>query len=263
MTCDRFNNPIVSKRVLDPVLNPLPTGPNMKLMDDKWYEAWYYRDKPLKTVTEKPGQKYWVDGGILDYEMRLCFDRGLDCTETCCKGTYCSPKIGECIHYVHRDFSEIYICIAVVFAIVLGIPTCIRTMELLLMFKFCKTRNDEENTYSGGMTLLEALTVCWQKNSKEKEEITIKKEEDEDEINEDLEMEAIVADKINNGKSEGGGIMKNRGKPAVKKGTCKTFLMACCCCKTDNTQDYTALKNQDLERGSGRVVGFAESSKLE
>jgi len=133
MTCDRFNNPIIKNRVLDPVHNALPVGENMKLMDEKWYEAWYYKDKPLKTVTEKPGQKYWVDGGILDYEMRLCFERGLDCTETCCKGTYCSPKIGECIHYVHREFAEIYICFVVVFAIVLGIPTCIRTMELLLM----------------------------------------------------------------------------------------------------------------------------------
>ena len=55
MTCDRFNNPIVKKRVLDPVLNALPQGPRMKLMDDKWYEAWHYKDKPLKTVTEKPG----------------------------------------------------------------------------------------------------------------------------------------------------------------------------------------------------------------
>jgi hypothetical protein len=93
--------------------------------------------------------------------MRLCFERGLDCTETCCKGTYCSPKIGECIHYVHRDFSEIYICFAVVFAIVLGIPTCIRTMELLLMYKFCQKKNDDEGTLSGGKTLLEAMTVCW------------------------------------------------------------------------------------------------------
>jgi len=56
MTCDRFNNPIIKNRVLDPVHNALPVGENMKLMDEKWYEAWYYKDKPLKTVTEKPGQ---------------------------------------------------------------------------------------------------------------------------------------------------------------------------------------------------------------
>lgn len=169
MTCDRFNNPIIKNRVLDPVLNALPVGPRMKLMDEKWYEAWYYKDKPLKTVTEKPGQKYWVDGGILDYEMRLCFERGLDCTETCCKGTYCSPKIGECIHYVHREFAEIYICFVVVFAIVLGIPTCIRTMELLLMYKFCQTKNEDEGTWTGGKTILEALTVCWKRNENKDE----------------------------------------------------------------------------------------------
>lgn len=197
--------------------------------------------------------------------MRLCFERGLDCTETCCKGTYCSPKIGECIHYVHRDFSEIYICFAVVFAIVLGIPTCIRTMELLLMYKFCQKKNDDEGTLSGGKTLLEAMTVCWARGEN-KDAVIQQKEEEDGEAQAEIEMEQHVAASLNEAseKKAGGGVLKNKKAKEGKKGTCKTIFLACCCCKTDNTV-YLPLDNKDLDvsKNKGKnSVGFAENSAM-
>jgi len=53
---------------------------------------------------------------------------------------------------------ELYICVIVVLSIVVGIPTCIRTMELILMYKFCRTFDEDENAFTGGVTICEALT---------------------------------------------------------------------------------------------------------
>ena len=59
----------------EPIFNDVPNMP-----DD-----WYWRDKPLHKNTVKVGQKYWVDQGHFYFEMELCFERGMNCTETCCK----------------------------------------------------------------------------------------------------------------------------------------------------------------------------------
>jgi hypothetical protein len=44
--------------------------------------------------------------------------------------------------------------------IVLGIPSAIRTMEFLLMFKFCRKFDEDENAYVGGTTVCECLATC-------------------------------------------------------------------------------------------------------
>ena len=35
--------------------------------------------------TKKPGFKVWVDGGIIDYPLKICYSKSLDCSATCCK----------------------------------------------------------------------------------------------------------------------------------------------------------------------------------
>lgn len=147
-------NPYLQRYMQDkPIFNDVPEMP-----DD-----WYYRDKPLRTTTEKPGQKYWVDQKTLQYSLVNCYEKGLNCSATCCKQTYCAPEIGVCIEYIRREWSELYICVAIVLTIVLGIPTCIRTMEFLLMYKFCRKFDEDENVYVGGCTICEFCTTCYSK----------------------------------------------------------------------------------------------------
>lgn len=62
---------------------------------------------------------------------------------------------------------ELYICVIVVLSIVVGIPTCIKSMEFLLMFKFCTKFDEDENAYVGGVTICEALTNLFTKKVKE------------------------------------------------------------------------------------------------
>ena len=48
-------------------------------------DDWYWRHRPLSSNNVKRGQKYWVDQATLAYPLKLCFERGLDCSSTCCK----------------------------------------------------------------------------------------------------------------------------------------------------------------------------------
>ena len=62
---------------------------------------------------------------------------------------------------------ELYICVIVVLSIVVGIPTCIKSMEFLLMFKFCRKFDEDENAWTGGVTVCEALTNCFSRKRTE------------------------------------------------------------------------------------------------
>jgi len=64
------------------------------------------------------------------------------------------------VDYKRRSYLELYICIIVVLMIVLGIPSAIRTMEFLLMFKFCRKYDEDENAYVGGTTVCECMAEC-------------------------------------------------------------------------------------------------------
>jgi len=96
----------------------------------------------FETKTEKPGFKIWVDGGVLDYADHTCLAKQLDCRETCCMQSYCAPHMGLCLNYSPREYSELYIGIVLAIMIVVGIPTCVVTVEFLLSHKFCR-RVDE------------------------------------------------------------------------------------------------------------------------
>lgn len=52
---------------------------------------------------------------------------------------------------------ELYTCVIVIISIVIGIPTCVKSMEFMLVHKFCKVYNEDENAYTGGFTILEGL----------------------------------------------------------------------------------------------------------
>lgn len=51
--------------------------------------------------------------------------------------------------------------------IVLGIPTCIKTMEFLLGYKFCSKYDPDEGCQVGGSTVCECLTNCFKKKNKD------------------------------------------------------------------------------------------------
>ena len=96
----------------------------------------------IETLTEKPGFKIWVDGGVLDYYDELCVAKQLDCRLTCCMQSYCAPHMGLCLNYSGRAYSEMYIGALVMTIIFFGIPTCVFSVECLLTTKFCQ-RIDE------------------------------------------------------------------------------------------------------------------------
>jgi hypothetical protein len=56
--------------------------------------------------------------------------------------------------------------------IVMGVPFLIRSMELILMYKFCRKFDEDEQVYIGGMTICEAMTQCFMKMSCKKSEKT-------------------------------------------------------------------------------------------
>ena len=87
----------------------------------------------------------------------------------------------------------------VMMMIVVGIPTCIKTMEFLIMFRFCQTKDEDENAYTGGTTICECCTksfTCiylkeWMdRNARKKRAMSEGQEEEEEgEMDEFLEAE--------------------------------------------------------------------------
>ena len=115
---------------------------------------------PNETITVKPGFKVWVDGGVIQYDLKICYAKSLDCSATCCLQSYCAPTREMCIIYSRRSYDEVYRGILVVTMIVAGIPTCILTVEFILNFKFCSKWDDEAEATLGGMTICEFVTYC-------------------------------------------------------------------------------------------------------
>ena len=117
-----------------------------------------------ETLTEKPGFKIWVDGGVLDYELegspflQTCIQKSLDCSATCCMQSYCAPQMGLCLRFRRRAYAELYIGFFVVTMIVAGVPTMIALFEWGFSFKFCQYYDEEMDAYLGGMTTLEFIT---------------------------------------------------------------------------------------------------------
>jgi hypothetical protein len=125
---------------------------------------------------------------------------------------------------------ELYICIIVVLSIVVGIPTCIKSMEFILMFKFCRKFDEDENAYTGGVTICEFLTNLFTKKPKEEQQLddVVELQQDYDEANEDEyagegEKENVKAVGI---------IMPETHSSSNK---CVVCCRAVFCCKAQNT----------------------------
>lgn len=108
---------------MDPVHGPLHVHPY----------AGGHRFPKYETLTVKPGFKIWVDGGLIDYDLEICYTKMLDCSATCCLLSYCAPEKKDCINYKRRDWSELYFGAMVMTIILAGIPTCIKSCEYCLM----------------------------------------------------------------------------------------------------------------------------------
>lgn len=121
---------------------------------------------------------------------------------------------------------ELYICVIVVLSIVVGIPTCIKSMEFILMYKFCKKFDEDENAYIGGVTICEALTNMFSKKRPDDstgagaEELTISHDDMIDD--EYADMEAT-------NQAKGAPL-----KPSKPPNKCVVCCRAFFCCKTAN-----------------------------
>lgn len=246
-TCEQFEsstNLTVTSQLLGAsviMIEPLEQEEEPPFHDDvpgmPWY--WYWRDKAFsRTHYQKIGQKYWVDMGVLDYPDELCFERGMNCTATCCRQTYCAPQMGECINYVRKDFWELYTCVIVVLMIVVGIPTCIKTMEVLLGYKFCSKYDPDENCQVGGSTVCECFTNCCSK--KKEQALGVEElEMDLDEHIEDLYDEQTKVYKDPTAMSQALQAYDRRN-PRNEPSKCKLCCMAVFCCRTKNTLNSEA-----------------------
>jgi hypothetical protein len=59
-------------------------GPTFNDVPDQ-QKYWYWRDKPLKPGLKEEDQTGWVASSIKEFPQSLCFERGMNCTTTCCK----------------------------------------------------------------------------------------------------------------------------------------------------------------------------------
>ena len=68
--------------------------------------------------------------------------------------------------------------------IVVGIPTCIKMMEVVIMYRFCKDFDEDENAHTGGTTMCECCTktiTCryWKEWRNKKKHKNIESQDDE------------------------------------------------------------------------------------
>lgn len=152
----------------------------------------------------------------------------MNCTDTCCKQTYCAPEVGDCIQYVRRDYDELSFCIFIILINVIGVPTCIKTTEFLLMKKFGSWLDEDENVWVGGTTLCECCTYCIK--CKKNPNMRQKKKTDavQEEI-EDAEFEQEEGDGGSQGKKS---VVVDEPK---KRGCCSVCCRAIFCCGGGNT----------------------------
>ncbi|CDW91001.1 UNKNOWN [Stylonychia lemnae] len=86
-----------------------------------------------------------------------CASRGLDCSATCCLDSTCAIDLADCAGYTNREYMEIYIGFGTLVALVIGIPIMISCLNFCLMYKFCQTVNEEDDTKDGGFTICEII----------------------------------------------------------------------------------------------------------
>ena len=129
-----------------------------------------------ETKTQHPGAKVWVDGGVITYPNSTCLTKLLDCSATCCLQHHCAATKSLCINYIRRPFTEVYIGFFVITMIVVGIPTCILTVEFCLNAKFCGTWNEDLEFYEDSWTICEGLTRCFTCGKSHFKSVTIQDE---------------------------------------------------------------------------------------
>lgn len=101
----------------------------------------------------------------------------MDCSKTCCLGDKCAKKIteAECAGYDTRPFYELYIGFGALLALAVGIPLVIKVVNCLMLHKFCPRFDEMSQTYWGGYSFCDCLTLicpcfCYKRQEYEYEE---------------------------------------------------------------------------------------------
>lgn len=138
--------------------------------------------------------------------------------------------MGDCIKYVRRDYDELSFCIFIILINVIGVPTCIKTTEFLIMKKFGSWLDEDENVWVGGTTFCECCTYC----IKCKKNPNMRQNQKTDDATQgeggidDAEFE----------QAEGDGAKGNKGvdlDEPKKRGCCSVCCRAIFCCGGGNT----------------------------
>jgi len=115
----------------------------------------------------------------------VCSDLGLDCSKTCCNGTGCAAKINDndCTSYETRDYIELYVGFGTILALFTMIPLCIKIVNCLMLYKFCKRFDEMSQVYWGGYSICDCCSMlcfcCCYKRQPYEYESTAQKEEEE------------------------------------------------------------------------------------
>ena len=112
-------------------------------------------------LAARPKSGVWVPSSALSYDDKICQEKGLDCSATCCLGLTCAEDIGDCEDYSTRSKVEIFIGVISLVILLLMFPVCIRFCNCCLSFRCCTKYNEENDETTGGITFCECLKMVF------------------------------------------------------------------------------------------------------
>ena len=87
-----------------------------------------------------------------------CESLGLDCSATCCLGSYCADTKLDCAISYKRPFNELYIGFGTIMGITISFSMLICIGNFCLSYKFCQHYDEGLDTYVGGVSICDALS---------------------------------------------------------------------------------------------------------
>ena len=88
----------------------------------------------------------------------MCQQMGLDCSSSCCLYNYCAETKLDCVTYWYRPFTDLYVGLGSVFAIIIGVSVVICIINFCVVYKFCQTFDENTESWVGGFSICDMFT---------------------------------------------------------------------------------------------------------
>jgi len=102
------------------------------------YEILFLSSFPNQVLLKVPSNSLLVPQNIVKYDLSVCFNKGLDCSQTCCLSIKCADELSECEDFSSRAFVELYIGIISLIVLIFVVPFCIRASHCCLSYRCCQ-----------------------------------------------------------------------------------------------------------------------------